>query len=159
MTRAWKSPSLLLALAVVLCACQDSRSSDPTQSSGQFSSVVTLRYGETTFVQNIEIRFGAVLEDSRCPTQVQCIAAGNAKVELGVGPPRGTEGPTHQVLLNTSGGSSGEAWGLRVTLLSVSPYPAYPEPIPAEHYAVKLKVESLRALDATASFSLPPEQP
>ena len=141
MTVAWKSPSLILALAVGLGACQDSQSSDPSQQVGQLSSVVTLRYGESTFVENIEIRFGAV-QDSRCPSQVECFAAGNAQVVLGVGPPRGTEGPTDQVLLNSTYGSrSGEAWGLRVTLLEVSPYPVYAEPIPPEQYVVQLKVE------------------
>jgi len=141
MTAAWKSLSLLV-LAVGLGGCEASRSSDPSQQVGHLSSEVTLRYGESTSVKNIEIRFGAVPQDSRCPEQVECFAAGIAQVELGVGPRRGTEGPTHQILLDSPYGSrSGEAWGLRITLLKVSPYPVYLEPIPLEQYVVQLKVE------------------
>ena len=129
------------ALAVLLGACQNSRSPAPSQNVGA-TTEVTLRVGETTFVDNIEIRFGAVLEDSRCPEDVQCVWAGNAQVELGVGPPRGTQGPTQRMLLNTmEGAKSGEAWGLQVTLVELTPAPKSTPPIPPDSYVVRLKVE------------------
>jgi hypothetical protein len=104
--------------------------------------------GETTFVENIEIRFGGVLEDSRCPVDVQCVWAGNAQAALGVGPRRGTQGPTEQVLLNTSqGAQSGESWGLRLTLVDLTPAPRSTQPIPPEDYLIRLKVEALGSGD------------
>jgi hypothetical protein len=141
MSRFWK----LVAVAVSVGACQNNRSPAPTQQQGQASTrEVTLRVGETTFVENIEIRFGGVLEDSRCPVDVACVWAGNAQAALGVGPRRGTQGPTEQVLLNTTEGvQSGESWGLRVTLVDLTPAPRSTHPIPPENYLIRLKVEAL----------------
>lgn len=146
MTRSWKyGLVVVLAVPLVLGACQNNRSAAPTQQQGQASTRdVTLRVGETTFVDNIEIGFGAVIEDSRCPVDVACVWAGNAQASLGVGPPRGTQGPTQQVLLNTTeGAQSGEAWGLRVTLVELTPDPRSTQSIPPENYTVRLKVEPL----------------
>lgn len=143
MSRFWKYT--LVAVALNIAACQNNRPPDPTQQQGQASpGEVTLRMGETTFVDNIEIRFSGVLEDSRCPSDVTCVWAGNAQAALGVGPPRGTQGPTEQVLLNTSEAEkSGEAWGLRLTLVDLTPAPRSTQPIPPENYLVRLKVEAL----------------
>ena len=142
LTRAVLALLVVVALSV---ACRNNRSPAPTQQQGQASpGEVTLRVGETTFVDNIEIRFSGVLEDSRCPTDVQCVWAGNAQAALGVGPPRGTQGPTEQVLLNTSeADKSGEAWGLRVTLVDLTPAPKSTQPIPPESYVIRLKVEAV----------------
>ena len=143
MSQVWKYG--LVAVALSVGACQNSRSPEPTQQQGQISTKeVTLRVGETTFVENIEIRFGGVLEDSRCPVDVVCVWAGNAQAALGVGPPRGTQGPTEQVLLNTTeGAQSGESWGLRVTLVELTPAPRSTDPMPRENYIIRLKVEAL----------------
>ena len=137
---------LFLAFAVGLGACQNNRPPAPTQQQDQASAnEVTLRMGETTFVQNIEIRFSGVQEDSRCPVDVQCVWAGNARAALGVGPRRGTQGPTEQVLLNTNtsaGAQSGESWGLRVTLVDLTPAPRSTQPTQPEDYVIRLKVEA-----------------
>ena len=133
----------VLFFVLLLGACQNSRSPAPSQDVAA-TSEVTLKVGETTVVNNIEIRFGAVLEDSRCPEDVQCVWAGNGQAALGVGPPRGTQGPTQRVLLNTmEGAKSGDAWGLRLTLLGLTPAPKSTQPIPAESYVVRLKVEPI----------------
>ena len=135
----------LVAVALNIGACQSNRSPAPPQQQGRASpSEVTLRVGETTLVDNIEIRFGGVLEDSRCPSDVTCVWAGNAQAALGVGPPKGTQGPTEQVLLNTSEmDKSGEAWGLRLTLVDLTPAPKSTQTIPPENYLIRLKVEAL----------------
>lgn len=144
-----RSSVLLVAVATIVGACQKSPSPAPPQQQGQASTrEITLRVGETTFVENIEIRFGGVLEDSRCPVDVACVWAGNAQVALGVGPRRGTQGPTEQVLLNsTQGAKSGESWGLRVTLVDLTPAPRSTQSIPPENYLIRLKVEALESGD------------
>ena len=136
---------LLLAVAFGTGACQNNRTPAPTQDQGQSSpGEITLQMGTSTFVDDVEIRFSGVLEDSRCPSDVQCVWAGNARAALGVGPRRGTQGPTEQVLLNTGEGArSGESWGLRVTLVDLTPVPKSTEAIPAESYVVRLKVEAV----------------
>lgn len=132
---------LVFSFVLLLAACQNSRSPAPSQEVSA-TSEVTIKVGETTFVDNIEIRFGAVPEDSRCPEDVQCVWAGNAQIQLGVGPPRGTQGPTQLVLLNTmEGAKSGDAWGLRMTLIDLTPAPKSTQPITPDSYVVRLKVE------------------
>ena len=136
---------LFLAFAVGLGACQNNRPPAPTQQQGQTSTgEITLKVGDYTFVENVAIHFSGVLEDSRCPADVQCVWAGNAQAALGVGPPRGTQGPTERVLLNTMEEKrSGEAWGLRLTLVDLSPAPRSTQPIPPESYVIRVKVEPL----------------
>ena len=141
---ATRSSFLLVAVSWGLAACQNGRPQAPTQQRGQTSNEITLRVGETTFVENIEIRFSGVLQDSRCPVDVVCVTAGNAQAGLGVGPRRGTQGPTEQVLLNTTeGAESGQSWGLRLTLLELGPAPRSTQPIPPENYVIRLGVEAL----------------
>ena len=148
-SRLWKN-GLIAVLAVLvlgIVACQNNRSPAPTQQQAQTSpNELSLRVGETTFVDNIAISFSGVQEDSRCPTDVQCVWAGNARAALGVGPRKGTQGPTDLVLLNTNasqGAQSGESWGLRVTLVDLTPAPKSTQPTPPENYLIRLKVEAL----------------
>jgi hypothetical protein len=132
-------------LVALLSGCQTNRSPAPHEQQGQATPAeVTLRVGETTLVDNVDIRFTGVLEDSRCPSDVQCIWAGNARAALAVGPRRGTQGPTEQVLLNSyEGDKTGESWGLRLTLVEVTPAPKSTQPIPPESYVVRVKVEAV----------------
>jgi hypothetical protein len=46
----------------------------------------TLAYGKSVKVQDarIIVKFVAVTEDSRCPENVLCVRAGNAKISLGI---------------------------------------------------------------------------
>ncbi len=102
---------------------------------------VTLQHGEDRFVAGtlIRISFEAVLEDSRCATDVVCVWEGNASVQVGIG--AGT-GPTHALQLNTSlEPQSGEWNGVVVTLLEVTPSPTSDSTIPAGDYAVTLRLE------------------
>ena len=87
----------------------------------------------------IRLNFGRVLEDSRCPIDVTCVWAGNAKVEIGIG---AGMGPTHPLLLNTDNGPRAVTWsGIRVTLLELTPSPHSENPIRLEDYSVKLRLE------------------
>ena len=147
MSRFWKDGlvAMLAVAALGIVACQNNRAPAPTQQQGQVSAgEVTLRMGQTTTVENIPIRFIGVLGDSRCPSDVTCVWAGNAQVQLGIGPRTGTQGPTEQVLLNTSeADKGGAAWGLRLTLVDLTPAPRSTQPIPPENYVIRLKVEAL----------------
>ena len=101
---------------------------------------ITLQHGEDGVVAGgIRVSFTAVLEDSRCPATVVCIWEGNAKVEVGIGV--GT-GSMHTLRLNTSLEPNSAVWNdIRVTLLEVAPSPD-PHSIPADDYAVTLRLES-----------------
>ncbi len=133
----------IAVIALGLSACKtDVPPSANLEDGGDPPVTVTLSRGDTALVAGIPLTFTVVLEDSRCPVDVVCVWAGNAAVELAVGPPVGTSGPTHQLILNTTVGTRvGEAWGLRVTLLELRPEPVSTRQIPPDEYVVKLRVE------------------
>jgi len=104
---------------------------------------VTLRFGDDLVVDGTVLRmsFAAVLEDSRCPSDVTCVWEGNAKVEIGIG--AGT-GPTHALQLNTSLDPRAVEWNdVLVTLLEVTPHPVSDVPITDADYVVKLRLEPM----------------
>ncbi len=107
------------------------------------SAEVVLRYGEEVRVDGsvFSVAFGQVLSDSRCPTDVTCVWAGNAEVEVGI---RAGMGPTLPLHLNTTlDPRSADGLGFRITLLELKPSPRAGKKIKAEDYSVRLKVEAL----------------
>ena len=88
-----------------------------------------LRAGEKVSVGGeVEVRFVAVPQDSRCPKGEQCITAGKAVVRLEVTP---RDGKPVTIDLETGARSeSGEsdASGFRIVLLDLSPYPSVSPP-------------------------------
>ncbi|MDH3498432.1 MAG: hypothetical protein OER21_16890 [Gemmatimonadota bacterium] len=140
--------SWLVPAALLVVACGSDTPPDPAVALRDTPPVtITLRAGEQTAVNNVELIFGGVSEDSRCPIDVVCPSAGNAKVELGVGPLVGTRGPTYLVELNTTEGPrSGEAWDLRVVLLALRPEPVSTQTIKPEDYVVELRVGGVNKL-------------
>ena len=104
---------------------------------------IVLRYGEERQVPGTVLRvtFGDVLEDSRCPRDVTCVWAGNARVLVGLA---AGSGPTHALELNTTvDPHSQDRLGVRVTLLEVTPEPTAGGSIPLSEYQVKLGIEPL----------------
>lgn len=131
-----------LAASLIVGACHGDRSpTTPQDQSEVRSEVLTLRIGDVAYVDDIEIRFADVPRDIRCAGDVVCVSAGFALVDLGVGPLRGTDGPTYKVELNTAWPWRDEALGLRLTLLRLSPERLTGNPIPPEEYEIELGVE------------------
>ena len=136
----WTAAVVLLALS---CGESDAPTSDGNLSrTPSGPKEVTVRVGETVVVNNVEITFTRVLEDSRCPVDVTCVWEGNAKVELEVGVLNG-DGPTIQLILNTATEPRyGDAYGQRITLTAVRPDPVSTKPIPPDTYELRLKAEA-----------------
>lgn len=103
---------------------------------------LTLQYGEERRVGGVlRLSFVEVLEDSRCPVDVTCVWAGNAKVLIGIGMGMG---PTHPLELNSTLEPRAVDWNdVRVTLLKVTPEPRSTDTIPLEAYAVRLRLEAV----------------
>jgi hypothetical protein len=135
---------LLIALGA---GCDVGAGHGPDLSLQDLPATITLAVGETRNVGGLAVRFGAVRNDSRCPTDVACVWAGNAELEFLVGPTAG-EGPAFQLVLNTSvEPRSGTALGLNLTVLELSPAPVSTRP--TRNYRVKVRVE--RAALATSA--------
>ena len=80
-----------------------------------------LRVGETALTtDDVRIKFDTVRSDSRCPTDVTCVRAGEAVIALTIGRvgevPEGRE-------LDTAARSSTTFLNFTITLSSLQPYP------------------------------------
>jgi len=83
--------------------------------------------------------FIRVSEDSRCPTDVQCVWAGNGVVDLAI---RGSLGDVEHVRLNTlEEPRSLTRHGLEIRLMELLPYPVSTGSIDPADYVVELEVE------------------
>ncbi len=92
---------------------------------------------------SLSVTFADVIEDSRCPTGVECVWQGRAVVKLAVGLPTGDT----SVLLTSQAGDAKLArdtvGGYIIELLEVAPYPVHTEPIEEEEYRISLLVTDL----------------
>lgn len=87
----------------------------------------------------LTLTFEKVAGDSRCPTGVQCIWAGNGAVVLTVAPPGESK---YSVQLNTTlTPSTATAGTYRISLVGLKPYPKQGSVIPAASYIATLRVD------------------
>jgi hypothetical protein len=87
----------------------------------------------------LRLGFMGVPADSRCPTSVVCIWAGDGAAEIAYGLGMGPSYP--DTLHTTLEPRSAEFAGYLITLLDLMPYPFTPGPIPLDEYAVRLRIE------------------
>jgi hypothetical protein len=92
---------------------------------------------------NLQIKFLAVESDSRCPSDVKCVWAGNAAVQFQLSSGRSNK----TVTLNTGRGgafvSEVEYRGYKVTLIDLSPYPRSDRQVAARNKTATLIVSKL----------------
>ena len=106
----------------------------------QAQSQMQLRVGQQKSISNgkVRIKFISVTEDSRCPTNVDCVWAGNAKVKIQVWV-RGGETKIFELNTNTRE-KAGQADAYRVELVSLAP--------------VRRSTRKIRQNDYRATFSV-----
>lgn len=86
----------------------------------------------------IVLRFQGVSNDSRCPSDVQCVWAGNAEVRLTLSQ---GDGPTTDVSLNsTLDPKITKFAGYSIRLAGLKPTPKAGKPIPPGDYVATLEV-------------------
>jgi hypothetical protein len=92
--------------------------------------------------EKLRLRFADVLEDSRCPTRVNCFWSGQARIAVAVQPDGSgattvqfntNPAPTQTVKVATVG-------QYRIELQTLDPYPQTPDPIRFEDYRATLVV-------------------
>jgi len=96
-----RAPIPLLSLLLVACGGSGDSAAPladyPVEL--QFGNDYTIGFGETlNLAQGVAIEFTTLAEDSRCPTGVQCVSEGNARIILTTMTPRGNV----SVQLNTN---------------------------------------------------------
>lgn len=131
---AWRGGFLAATAAVVACTAVR------TEPTAVPNTDFDLRIGGIARVQDtdIRIRFDTVPDDSRCPADVQCVWAGNATVRLTVD----SSGKAALVDLKTSVAQPGSAFGTRIELRRLGPYPTASQQPRQSDYVATLRVSS-----------------
>lgn len=88
----------------------------------------------------LRIRFVTVENDSRCPSDVTCVWAGNAAVRLQLGTGRGTKTVTLNTSKSPSFAGETEYQGYKVKLVELTPYPRSDRKIAPGDYTATLLV-------------------
>jgi hypothetical protein len=130
---------LLLLSMLVPAGCSQLQPLDPNIEVPLDQSFI-LRVDQTATVSGtpLSVRFDQVPEDSRCPSDVVCVWAGNARVHLVLSVERDEE-----VGLDLNTGlepRSASALGYRITLEKVQPIPTSGSSIPPADYLAHLRV-------------------
>lgn len=98
-----------------------------------------LSVGQQAQIQgtSVSVRFAGVGEDSRCPSDVQCVWAGNAAVQLSL---TSSQESSADVKLNTTlDPKSVQYGGYTIQLVGVKPVPKSGTKIPAAEYIATLE--------------------
>jgi hypothetical protein len=98
-----------------------------------------VRVGQTAYIADtrLSIRVEGVPEDSRCPRDVQCVWAGNARVALDL---RDGENTDTASVSSTLEPHAATRWDYRIELVSVQPQTTARQPIPQGAYRIQLLV-------------------
>jgi hypothetical protein len=133
----------LSALSFTLVACSSAML--PTEpvvySQSEAADSVRVRVGQTIVVGAVRFRFDAVESDSRCPMDVVCIWAGDAVAVVTVEQNCDCRSPALQLKLHTFlEPKSGVAYGHRVELRALLPYPNSTSTIKPDAYSAWLRI-------------------
>ncbi|MGX9726510.1 MAG: hypothetical protein ACTFAK_04055 [Candidatus Electronema sp. VV] len=122
----------LAALTTVSCAKDKPEMPAPPPKS------IEINYGGTAEEGDLSIQFSSVSSDSRCPTGVQCVWAGNAEIVLEL-----SGDGNHAAALNTNPQfpQSYRTSEHVVTLKELKPYPEAGQTIAVNDYVAVVTVE------------------
>lgn len=135
----------LLALVFALAGCQFMNHAEAGPVEFELKQDFPLSGGQEATItgENLRLRFTDVLEDSRCPTEVECFWTGQARIAVAVAP-AGRAATTVDFNTNPAPGQnvqSVDVDGYTVELKSLEPYPRTPDDgIALEDYTATLSV-------------------
>jgi hypothetical protein len=121
----------ILVLAIVLVGCQASREAEADPMAYTLDRQFTVNGGQEAAItgENLRLRFTEVLEDSRCPTDVECFWTGQARIAVLVHP-AGSPPVTVDFNTNPAPGQNAQTvqvGGYTIELKSLDPYPTTPD--------------------------------
>lgn len=99
--------------------------------------------GKSIPVESTSVMLVQVLEDSRCPKDVQCVWAGQAKVEVLITDGEGTKSTK---VITVAGGAASSIYtedGFEIMVRGLAPYPVSTHKIASSDYYLKLEVKRL----------------
>ena len=87
------------------------------------TAVIQINQQKTLSKSKLTIKFSSLIEDSRCPTDVQCIQAGNARIKIDVKKSGGKAWETFEINTNSEPQAIKFA-GYTINLTALNPAPA-----------------------------------
>ena len=128
-----KALIVIAALVLALLGCQSHAQADPIEAA--LGQEFVLHGGQEVTIRDadLRLRFTDVLEDSRCPTEVECFWTGQARISveavLGQSAPTTLEFNTNPA--PGQGRMTIDVGDYTVELRSLDPYPKTPDDSPA----------------------------
>lgn len=132
----------VLSAFFALIACDEKREEMPIED--KFGEPISLKVGASSDIQEgiLTIKFDKLVEDSRCPTDVECFWEGQATIQLLV-----NESATVDLIMRAGHEDLAKDTldDYIYTLLDISPYPDMSDelPLPSEAYSVEVQVDKL----------------
>lgn len=140
---------LLACAALALAAACGTQGATPLTPDSDFTlqqaaDSIPLAIGKDVKVGDVWMTFSDVPNDSRCPSKMQCVWAGDAVAAIAVHPgcyKEGCKAASMLLSLHTNlEPKSGSGWGHKVTLLSLVPYPDDPASVDRSRYVAWVRV-------------------
>jgi hypothetical protein len=139
----WTWPlAMLLVLALMSCRANEPARADVPEFT--LNEAFILAGGQEGLIpsEKLRLRFAEVLEDSRCPTQVECFWTGQARIAISVDPEASS---ATKVEFNTNPApgqtvKDAQVGPYSIELQSLDPYPQTPDAIAFEDYRATLVV-------------------
>lgn len=140
-----KALSLVAMLLVAACGKQAAAPQTIAEFSlSQASDSIPLYLGKEAHVDDVYMVLSDVTNESRCPSGVQCVWAGDAIASITVHPPcikQGCKAPSINLSLHVNlEPRSGEGWGHKVKLLALLPAPVASRPTDKSQYVAWVRV-------------------
>ncbi|MEI6409945.1 MAG: hypothetical protein WCR52_11210 [Bacteroidota bacterium] len=134
--------ALALAFSAALYNC--TKTTDTLRPSGSLGDTLTIGYNQIATVApiNLQVVFKSLISDSRCPTDGICVWQGQADVEIQSKLGSATQPDSLRVGGNISPSDPdfATAFGYKIRLIDVLPYPASSNSIPVNNYSIKVVV-------------------
>lgn len=131
----------ILTAATAACASSSFPTDPVVYSQSEAADSIRIRVGQTAVVGEIRVRFSAVEQDSRCPSTAVCVWAGDAVARMVVQQNCDCDSPAFDLKLHTTlEPKSGTAYGSRVELLQLQPYPTGTSPIKQDAYWAWIRI-------------------
>jgi len=142
MIRVWL---VAMVVALALMGCQHAKEARADDVEFHLNEAFALAGGQDAVIagEKLRIRFDEVLEDSRCPAQVDCVWTGQARIAVVVHAAGSTP---KTVAFNTNPApdqnvQTAQVGEYLIKLVSLEPYPQTPDDaIPLEQYRATLEV-------------------
>lgn len=132
---------LVAAAALGACASSSAPTEPVVYSQSEAADSVRMRAGQTIRVDGIRVRFTGVESDSRCPMDAICIWAGDAVAVFLIELDCECRAAAFQLRLHTTlQPRNGTAYGRRLELLLLAPYPVAPSPIKPDAYSAWVRL-------------------